>query len=92
MLDGGNIFLRFQFNAVEIITEVEDTGPGIAPEVAGKIFQPFATHGKAHGAGLGLSIAKKSSRTTAGKFPRAAKPGAARSFPSRCRWRNEAAA
>ena len=59
MLDGGRIFLRFKFDENEITTEIEDTGPGIAPEVADKIFQPFATHGKAHGTGLGLSICKK---------------------------------
>lgn len=59
MLNGGKIFLRFQFHAGEIITEIEDTGPGIAPEVAGNLFQPFTTHGKTHGTGLGLSICKK---------------------------------
>jgi two-component system sensor kinase FixL len=35
-----------------------DTGSGIPPEMADKLFQPFATHGKAHGSGLGLSICK----------------------------------
>jgi len=59
MLNGGKIILRFQFSATEIITELEDTGPGIPPEIAGKLFEPFATHGKAHGTGLGLSICKK---------------------------------
>ena len=59
MLNGGKIFLRFQIDKNEVITEIEDTGPGIAPEIAGKLFQPFATHGKAHGTGLGLSICKK---------------------------------
>ena len=68
MLNGGKIFLRFQFNENEIITELEDTGPGIAPEVAGKIFQPFATHGKAHGTGLGLSICKKIIEDHGGKI------------------------
>lgn len=59
MLNGGKIFLRFGYNDREIVTEVEDTGPGIAPDVLGKLFQPFATHGKSHGTGLGLSICKK---------------------------------
>jgi signal transduction histidine kinase len=59
MLNGGGIFLRFELEPDEIITELEDTGPGIAPEVAGKLFQPFTTHGKTHGTGLGLSICKK---------------------------------
>jgi signal transduction histidine kinase len=59
MLNGGVIFLRFNLAGGEIVTEIEDTGPGIAPEVAGRLFQPFASHGKAHGTGLGLSICKK---------------------------------
>ena len=59
MPDGGEIFIRFYCDENEIVTEIEDTGPGIAPEIAGQLFQPFATHGKAHGTGLGLSICKK---------------------------------
>jgi signal transduction histidine kinase len=59
MRQGGKIYLRFQLSENEVITEIEDTGPGIAPEIAGKLFQPFATHGKTHGTGLGLSICKK---------------------------------
>jgi signal transduction histidine kinase len=56
---GGKIILRFHADKNEIITEVEDTGPGIAPEIADRLFEPFATHGKVHGTGLGLSICKK---------------------------------
>jgi signal transduction histidine kinase len=56
---GGKIILRFHANNNEIITEVEDTGSGIAPEIADRLFEPFATHGKVHGTGLGLSICKK---------------------------------
>jgi len=59
MLNGGKIFLRFHVTENEIITEIEDTGPGIAPEIADKVFQAFATFGKSHGTGLGLSICKK---------------------------------
>jgi signal transduction histidine kinase len=59
MPNGGKIFLRFQADENEIVTEIEDTGPGIAPEIADKLFQPFATHGKTRGTGLGLSICKK---------------------------------
>ena len=59
MLSGGAIFLRFQPGEKEIVTEIQDTGPGIAPEIADKLFEAFATFGKAHGTGLGLSICKK---------------------------------
>jgi signal transduction histidine kinase len=59
MLNGGKIFLRFRADEKEITTEIEDTGPGIAPEIGDKLFQTFATFGKTHGTGLGLSICKK---------------------------------
>ncbi len=59
MPEGGKITWRFESTPAEIITEIEDTGPGIAPEISGQLFQPFATHGKVHGTGLGLSICKR---------------------------------
>jgi signal transduction histidine kinase len=59
MRDGGKVFLRVQASDTHITVSVQDTGKGIAPEIARSLFQPFATHGKAHGTGLGLSICKK---------------------------------
>lgn len=56
---GGKIFLRYRVEGNELITEVEDTGAGIAPEIADKLFEAFATFGKEHGTGLGLSICKR---------------------------------
>jgi signal transduction histidine kinase len=51
--------LRFHQEEHEIITELADNGPGIVPEMANRLFQPFASQGKPHGSGLGLSICKK---------------------------------
>ena len=59
MPNGGVITLRFLCDGKEIVTEIEDTGPGIAPEIADQMFEVFATFGKDHGTGLGLSICKK---------------------------------
>jgi len=75
MHNGGKVLLRFYCNENEIITEVEDTGPGIAAEIAGKLFQPFATHGKAHGTGLGLSICKKIIEDHGGRIWVQSEPG-----------------
>jgi len=55
----GKIFVRYRVENNELITEIEDTGPGIAPEIADNLFEAFATFGKEHGTGLGLSICKK---------------------------------
>jgi signal transduction histidine kinase len=76
MPDGGKITIRFLVSDQEVVTEFEDTGGGIKPEIAAKLFEPFATFGKSKGTGLGLSICKRivedhrgsiSVRSTAGK-------------------------
>jgi len=59
MQNGGRILLRFETLPKEVVTEIEDTGTGIPPEMDGKLFEAFATHGKANGTGLGLSICKR---------------------------------
>ena len=59
MPGGGKIIVRFLAGENEVITEIEDTGSGIAPEIASTLFEAFATFGKEHGTGLGLSICKK---------------------------------
>lgn len=41
-----------------VVTEVEDTGPGIAPEMREQVFNPFVTTRKT-GVGLGLAIVAK---------------------------------
>jgi signal transduction histidine kinase len=58
MPDGGTLTLGARDaagGAVEI--DVADTGPGLAPEVLARLFQPFVTH-KKDGTGLGLWISR----------------------------------
>jgi two-component system, LuxR family, sensor kinase FixL len=50
---------------VELI--VADTGPGLAPEVAAQLFQPFVTT-KKHGMGVGLSICRTIVEAHGGKI------------------------
>lgn len=45
-------------DGVDVRFMVSDNGPGIPPEVAGRLFQVGATSGKAHGTGFGLSIVR----------------------------------
>jgi signal transduction histidine kinase len=75
MSGGGKIFVRFLVSPTEITTEIEDTGPGIAPEIAGRLFEAFATHGKAHGTGLGLSICRKIIEDHRGRIWTRSQPG-----------------
>lgn len=75
MLNGGPIFLRFHSNESELVVEIEDSGPGIPPEMADKLFQPFSSHGKSQGTGLGLSICKKIVEDHGGKISVRSEPG-----------------
>jgi signal transduction histidine kinase len=59
MPSGGQITIRLKATPKEVITEIEDSGPGISDEMKGRLFEAFATHGKMHGTGLGLSICKR---------------------------------
>ena len=59
MPSGGRVIIRFLKSPTEVVTEIEDTGPGIAPEIVPRLFEPFASYGKADGAGLGLTICKR---------------------------------
>jgi signal transduction histidine kinase len=59
MPDGGTIRLRFELKDGEVVTEVADSGKGIAPEIVERLFEPFATFGKTKGTGLGLSISRR---------------------------------
>jgi signal transduction histidine kinase len=59
MPNGGEIKVRFECKNQEVVTEIEDGGSGIAPQVIDRIFEAFVTYGKAQGTGLGLSICKR---------------------------------
>jgi signal transduction histidine kinase len=56
---GGNVRLSSRAGAGgEVVVEVEDTGPGIPPETAERIFEPFFSK-RPGGTGLGLAIARQ---------------------------------
>jgi len=75
MREGGKIFLRFAVSPTELQIELEDTGKGIAPEIAPSLFKPFATFGKPHGTGLGLSICKRIAEDHGGRIWVKSEPG-----------------
>ena len=67
--------MRFRVTDSELITEIEDTGPGIAPEVVDKLFEAFVTFGKPRGTGLGLCISKRIVEEHDGKMSARNQPG-----------------
>ncbi len=72
----GDVNLRF---------EVEDSGMGIAPELAGKLFAPFtmcdsSTTRKFYGIGLGLAIASRLTALMGGSIGFTGQPGSGTTF------------
>jgi two-component system sensor kinase FixL len=57
-----------------IVVSVTDTGPGIAPEIASQLFQPFVTT-KAQGMGVGLSISRTIVEAHGGQISAESNPG-----------------
>ena len=62
-----------------IRVEVTDTGPGIDPAAADRLFTPFATT-KPTGTGLGLTVARRIARDHGGSLTAANRPGGGACF------------
>jgi PAS domain S-box-containing protein len=59
--DGGrNVWVSAKHEQNGVILNVEDDGPGVAPEIADRLFEPFATtKAFGHGTGLGLPLTRE---------------------------------
>jgi signal transduction histidine kinase len=55
---GGRVEVRWGVADARAFVEIRDSGPGPAPEVAARLFEPFVT-GKREGVGLGLAVARQ---------------------------------
>jgi len=59
MPEGGTIRISAVPQRHSVLIKVRDTGPGIAPEIRDRLFQPFATAGKNDGMGIGLAASRQ---------------------------------
>lgn len=68
MPNGGTIRITATPMRDFVAIKVRDTGPGISPEIRERLFQPFATSGKAGGLGLGLALSLQAVRDHGGQM------------------------
>ena len=59
MPHGGTVHISAVSERRSVMIRVRDTGPGIAAEIRDRLFQPYATAGKANGIGLGLAFSRQ---------------------------------
>jgi two-component system OmpR family sensor kinase len=67
-----------------VLIEIRDHGPGVSPEMADRIFDPYCT-GKAGGTGLGLAIVKQTIEMHGGTIRLVETPGGGATFQVRMR-------
>ena len=75
MKGGGILTLTTDLVQNQIVLRLSDTGCGIPSEILPKLFEPFVTHGKPHGTGLGMAIAKSIITAHEGKISVSSVPG-----------------
>ncbi len=76
MDDQGSLTLGTSLTDRTVTVTIADSGPGIAPENADRIFRPFfTTKAERGGTGLGLSIATRIIGAHSGRFTVASPPG-----------------
>jgi signal transduction histidine kinase len=82
---GGSVTLRIQSEPGRGVLAVSDTGPGLAPAVAARVFERFwrATSARSTrdgGTGLGLAISKAIVTTHGGEISVESEPGQGTTF------------
>ncbi|MFL6540169.1 MAG: ATP-binding protein, partial [Chthoniobacterales bacterium] len=75
MKGGGILTLSTELIENEVVIRLSDTGCGIPADILPKLFEPFVTHGKKHGTGLGMAIAKSIVESHGGKISVTSTPG-----------------
>lgn len=75
MPESGSFTIRSKEQFDRVVLEFEDTGSGIPSGVLHRIFEPFFSHGKARGIGLGMSIIQRIVEEHGGEIVVSSDPG-----------------
>jgi signal transduction histidine kinase len=57
--ESGKIEIGLRRKGENLEIRIEDNGPGIAEAVRDRLFEPFVSHGKENGTGMGLTVVQK---------------------------------
>jgi signal transduction histidine kinase len=57
--DSGKIDISLRRQGDNLEVRIEDNGPGIAEAIRDRLFEPFVSHGKENGTGMGLTVVQK---------------------------------
>ena len=79
MPDGGTLTLRAFASSQAAVLEIEDTGPGVSPEIRDKIFNLYFTT-KQSGSGIGLALAFRALQLHNGAVELDSEPGKGATF------------
>ena len=81
---GGAICVDTRREQAGIVAEIRDNGPGVAPEVQERLFEPFfSTKEAGSGTGLGLSVSRRIVTEQGGSIEVASAPGEGTTFSVR---------
>ena len=83
MPEGGEVRISAVLDRGSVLVHVDDTGPGVAPEIRSKLFQPFVTAGKRNGLGLGLALTRQTVLDHGGDLSVSSAPGGGARFSLR---------
>lgn len=72
---GGAVRLVVKREADDVIVEVWDNGPGVAPEIRERLFREFGSFGKRGGTGLGLAMVARVAEAHSGSVELESAPG-----------------
>jgi signal transduction histidine kinase/HAMP domain-containing protein len=77
---GGTFLVRTRGSNEHVEIDLADTGRGIPEELQSRIYEPFFTHGKPRGIGLGMSVTRKIVEEHGGRILLASQVGRGTTF------------